>query len=78
MGLLGSKLSWGSTPQEPVLRPSEGCGMKNGERSFVEIQIHVPWPSYRNNIFILCLLMIVVVVSHHHSLQQQQEKMTKA
>ncbi len=44
---------------------------------FLEIQIHVSWPSYRNNTFIPHLLVDVVVVSHCHSSQQQEEKMKK-
>ncbi len=41
---------------------------------FLEIQIHAPRLSYRNNTFILCLFVAIVVLSHHHFLQQQQEK----
>ncbi len=60
-----------------VIKYSLGCV---GGRfvAFLEIQIHAPWPSYRNNIFILHLLVATVVVSHCHSLQRQQEKTTKA
>jgi hypothetical protein len=45
--------------------------------SFLEIQIHAPWPSFRDNTFVICSLVDVVVISHLHSLQQQEEKMTK-
>jgi hypothetical protein len=45
---------------------------------YLKIQIHVPWPSYHNNTFVLCFLVAALVVSHCHSLQQQQEKTTKA
>ncbi len=31
-GLPGSRPSWGSTPQEPVCRPGDRCGMRNGEK----------------------------------------------